>query len=90
MENNENTNQQPEYLGSFNLNQDTVHAAVADFVMKNSEELQTAVKQAEENNEAINMQVRWHSNNNFAELHLFKTQPTDTTDVVDDVEEETE
>lgn len=86
MENQEETT--PEYLGSFNLNQDTVHAAVADYVMKNSEELQSAIKNARENNEAINMQIKWHNNNNFAELHLFKTQTNDSD--TDDLQEEAE
>lgn len=69
---NEDDPTKTEYLGAFNLTQDAVQAALTDFTLKNSEDLQEVVKTAEENEESVKVQVRWHTNNSFAELHLFK------------------
>lgn len=77
---NEETNTGTEYLGAFNLNQETVQAAITDFTLKNSEELQQVVQQAEANDQAVKVQVRWHTEGSFAELHLFRVDTTETTD----------
>ena len=76
MDNQDNTT---EYLGAFNLNQETVQAALTDFTLKNSVELQEVVQQAEANDQAVKVQVRWHTEGSFAELHLFRVDTTETT-----------
>jgi hypothetical protein len=76
---NEEINEGSEYLGAFNLNQETVQAAITDFTLKNSVELQEVVQQAEANDQAVKVQVRWHTGGSFAEIHLFRTDVTDDT-----------
>tara|TARA_R110000796_G_scaffold221270_1_gene337355 strand:+ start:1173 stop:1496 length:324 start_codon:yes stop_codon:yes gene_type:complete len=75
-----------EYLGAFNLNQETVQAAITDFTLKNSVELQEVVQQAEANDQSVKVQVRWHTEGSFAEIHLFRVETTDTEDVDTDEE----
>ena len=91
MENQDDTNiadqaDTSEYLGAFNLNQQSVQAAITDFTLKNSVELQEVVQQAEANDRSVKVQVRWHTEGSFAELHLFRVETTDATDIDTDDE----
>jgi len=88
---NEQTDTGAEYLGAFNLNKETVQAAITDYTLKNSKELQEVVQQAEENNQAVKVQVRWLTEGNFAELHMFRTEmPEDEITTEDTTTETTE
>ena len=88
---NEETDTSTEYLGAFNLNKETVQAAITDYTLKNSKELQEVVQQAEENNQAVKVQVRWLTEGNFAELHMFRTEmPEDEITTEDTTTETTE
>jgi len=88
---NEETDTGAEYLGAFNLNKETVQAAITDYTLKNSKELQEVVQQAEENNQAVKVQVRWLTEGNFAELHMFRTEmPEDEITTEDTTTETTE
>ena len=78
---NEETDTGAEYLGAFNLNKETVQAAITDYTLKNSKELQEVVQAAEQNDQAVKVQVRWLTEGSFAEIHLFRTEiPEDVLD----------
>jgi len=93
---NEVTDTGAEYLGAFNLNKETVQAAITDYTLKNSKELQEVVQAAEQNDQAVKVQVRWLTEGNFAEIHLFRTEipeddlGTEATEIEEVVETEDE
>jgi hypothetical protein len=85
---NEETDTGAEYLGAFNLNKETVQAAITDYTLKNSKELQEVVQAAEQNDQAVKVQVRWLTEGSFAEIHLFRTEVVDTETAEDETTED--